>query len=136
MLLNEAIMGRHSIRSFRPDPVEKSLLLTLADAAQQAPSASNLQAWRFLFITDQQLKEKVDLFSPGLSGKPPVILVICSDMHKAARLCKIICEKYPENDAYHTLLGCIDADKGKALTEPEGFAKMLEKASEMLVDCL
>ena len=32
--------------------------------------------------------------------------------------------------------GCIDADKGKALTEPEGFAKMLEKASEMLVDCL
>ena len=61
MLLNEAIMGRHSIRSFRPDPVEKSLLLTLADAAQQAPSASNLQAWRFLFITDQQLKEKVDL---------------------------------------------------------------------------
>ena len=63
-------MGRHSIRSFRPDPVEKSLLLTLADAAQQAPSASNLQAWRFLFITDQQLKEKVDLFSPGLSGKP------------------------------------------------------------------
>ena len=38
-----------------------------------------------MFITDQQLKEKVDLFSPGLSGKPPVILVICSDMHKAAR---------------------------------------------------
>ena len=57
-------------------------------------------------------------------------------MHKAARLCKIICEKYPENDAYRALLGCIDADKGKALTEPEGFAKMLEKASEMLVDCL
>ena len=136
MLLNEAIMGCHSIRSFRPDPVEKSLLLTLADAAQQAPSASNLQAWRFLFITDQQLKEKVDLFSPGLSGKPPVILVICSDMHKAARLCKIICEKYPGNDAYRALLACIDADKGKALTEPEGFAKMLEKASEMLVDCL
>ena len=50
--------------------------------------------------------------------------------------CKIICEKYPENDAYRALLGCIDADKGKALTEPEGFAKMLEKASEMLVDCL
>ena len=79
------LIKRHSIRSFRPDPVEKSLLLTLADAAQQAPSASNLQAWRFLFITDTELREKVDLFSPGLSGKPPVILVICSDMHKAAR---------------------------------------------------
>lgn len=54
----------------------------------------------------------------------------------ASRLCKIICEKYTENDAYRALLACIDADKGKALTEPEGFAKMLEKASEMLVDCL
>lgn len=54
----------------------------------------------------------------------------------ASRLCRIICEKYPEKDAYRVLLGCIDADKGKALTEPECFAKMLEKASEMLVDCL
>ena len=85
MLLNEAILSRHSTRSFRPDPVDRSLLLTLADAAQQAPSASNLQAWRFLFITDPQLKEKVDLFSPGLSGKPPVILVVCSDMEKSIK---------------------------------------------------
>ena len=85
MLLNEAILSRHSTRSFRPDPVDRSLLLTLADAAQQAPSASNLQAWRFLFIIDPQLKEKVDLFSPGLSGKPPVILVVCSDMERAAK---------------------------------------------------
>ena len=61
MLLNEAILSRHSTRSFRPAPVDRALLFTLADAAQQAPSASNLQAWRFLFITDPQLKEKVDL---------------------------------------------------------------------------
>ena len=58
MLLNEAILSRHSTRSFRPDPVDRALLFTLADAAQQAPSASNLQAWRFLFITDPQLKRK------------------------------------------------------------------------------
>ena len=88
MLLNEAILSRHSTRSFRPDPVDRALLFTLADAAQQAPSASNLQAWRFLFITDPQLKEKVDLFSPGLSGKPPVILVVCSDMEKVVKILK------------------------------------------------
>lgn len=85
MELQEAIYGRHSIRSFRPDPVSEELLLELADAAQYAPSASNLQAWRFLFVTDVKLKEKVDLFSPGLSGKPPVILVICSDLEKARK---------------------------------------------------
>lgn len=85
MLLDEAIHNRHSIRSFRPDAVSEEQLLKLADAAQLAPTASNLQAWRFLFITDPLLKEKVDLFSPGLSGKPPVILVICSDMDKVQK---------------------------------------------------
>lgn len=79
----EAMKNRHSIRAFRTDAVSEEILLKLADAGQQAPSASNLQAWRFLFVTDTQLKEKVDLFSPGLSGKPPVILVLCSDMEKA-----------------------------------------------------
>lgn len=83
MELQDAIMNRHSIRSFKPDAVPEELLLRLADAAQNAPTASNLQAWRFLFVTEPSLKEKVDLFSPGLSGKPPVILVICSDMEKA-----------------------------------------------------
>ena len=85
MELYDAIKNRHSIRSFSPEPVPEDLLLQLADAAQQAPTASNLQAWKFLFVTDPALKEKVDLVSPGLSGKPPVILVICSDMEKASR---------------------------------------------------
>lgn len=85
MKVEEAIKSRHSIRSFKPDKVEEGVLLKLADAGQHAPSASNLQSWRFLFITSSQLKEKVDLFSPGLSGKPPVILVICSDMEKVRK---------------------------------------------------
>lgn len=82
MKVEDAIKSRHSIRAFKPDKVEEEILVKLADAGQYAPSASNLQSWRFLFITDSKLKEKVDLFSPGLSGKPPVILVICSDMEK------------------------------------------------------
>lgn len=45
----------------------------------------------------------------------------------ASRLCKIICEKYPENDAYRALLGCIDADKGKALTERKVSPKCWKK---------
>ena len=80
MLLNEAITGRHSIRSFRPDPVEKSLLLTLADAAQQAPSASNLQAWRFLpdplicwFIRQRLTEEPPAMLPQALS--------LCSHMY-------------------------------------------------------
>ena len=85
MELLTAINERHSIRSFEEKKVPEELLLKLADAAQKAPSASNLQAWRFLFVTDEEKREKVDFFSPGLSGRPPVILVICSDMAKALK---------------------------------------------------
>ncbi len=81
MLLDDAILKRNSVRSFAQEAVSNELLLQLAEAGQHAPTASNLQAWRFLFVTDPLLKEKVDMFSPGLSGKPPVILVICSDLH-------------------------------------------------------
>ena len=71
MELLTAIKERHSIRSFEEKKVPEELLLKLADAAQKAPSASNLQAWRFLFVTDEEKREKVDFFSPGLSGRPP-----------------------------------------------------------------
>ena len=85
MEILKAIEQRHSIRSFQEKKVPKEVLIKLADAAQRAPSASNLQAWKFLFVTEDALREKVDFFSPGLSGKPPVILVICSDMEKALK---------------------------------------------------
>ena len=85
MELQRAIGERHSIRSFKKDAVPEDVLLKLADAGQKAPSTSNMQAWRFLFVTDPALKEKVDLFAQGLSGKPPVILVICSDREAALK---------------------------------------------------
>lgn len=85
MNVTEAIQSRRSIRKFQDKPVPAELLLKLADAGRSAPSASNLQAWKFIFVTLPELVSKVDLFSPGLSGKPPVILVICSDMDYALK---------------------------------------------------
>ena len=84
MTISEALEKRRSIRNFSSKPVSEELLLELARAGRLAPSASNLQAWQFFFLTDPELVKKVDLFSPGLSGHPPVILAICSDMGYAA----------------------------------------------------
>lgn len=57
-------------------------------------------------------------------------------MEAASRISKMLCEKYPESEEYRQLLACIESGKGKALTEPEQFMEMLEKASELLVDCM
>ena len=80
----EAIRQRRSTRSFSSRMVPDEMLRELVRAGALAPSASNLQAWQFFFLTDPELVKKVDLFSPGLSGHPPVILAICSDMGYAA----------------------------------------------------
>ena len=79
MELQEALYKRRSIRKFKADSVDRKILLELVEKAVLAPSASNLQAWRFCIIDDPSQVRKVDMFSPGLSGKPPVIIAVCSD---------------------------------------------------------
>ena len=81
----EAIMQRRSTRRFSSRTVPDELLKELVKAGALAPSASNLQAWQFYLLTDPALVRRVDLFSPGLSGNPPVIMAICSDMEYAAK---------------------------------------------------
>lgn len=85
MNFDEVLTKRRSIRKFTDRPVERGLLLELVEKAVLAPSASNLQAWRFCIVDDPALVRKVDMFSPGLSGKPPVILAVCSDYGYAER---------------------------------------------------
>lgn len=54
----------------------------------------------------------------------------------ASRVCRILISQQPENVEYKRLASCIEAGKGKALTEPEKFFDMLREASSLLVDCL
>ena len=78
-----AIRARRSVRAFSDQPVSRGLLRSLVEAAAWAPSASNVQAWRFCVVDDPELVRKLDLVSPGLSGKPPVIVVVLSDREYA-----------------------------------------------------
>ena len=76
MELTEVIEKRRSIRKFSDKPVSREILEELIKAAALAPTASNLQAWRFFVADDPELVRDIDSFSPGLSGKPPVIIAI------------------------------------------------------------
>jgi len=40
-------------------PIEESVLRECLDLAVQAPTGSNAQGWQFMFVTDQQKKEKI-----------------------------------------------------------------------------
>lgn len=47
----EQLKTRRSLRRFRPEPVERSVLQRLFEAAITAPSATNRQPWRFAAVT-------------------------------------------------------------------------------------
>ncbi len=51
--MEEVIETRCSIRHFRPDDVPDELIRQVLEAARLAPSASNIQPWRFLVIIDK-----------------------------------------------------------------------------------
>ncbi|GAA0345222.1 nitroreductase family protein [Bacillus carboniphilus] len=78
----DAIESRHSIRKFVEDPIPKEDLNQIFELVRLAPSAWNLQPWRFHVVTDTNLKEKLKEASYGqqqVTSAPAVVLVI-SDM--------------------------------------------------------
>jgi Nitroreductase len=54
MELFEAIHARRAMRQYRPDPVPKEAIHKVLDAANQAPSAMNLQQWEFVVVTSPE----------------------------------------------------------------------------------
>lgn len=59
MELFEAIHARRAVRQYRPDPVPKEEIQKILDAANQAPSAMNLQQWEFVVVTSRDTIRKM-----------------------------------------------------------------------------
>lgn len=53
----EAIKKRRSVRFFHSKPVERAKVITIIEAGNQAPSAGNLQPWRFIIVEDEAIKK-------------------------------------------------------------------------------
>jgi nitroreductase len=59
MDLNEAIIGRRSVREYTAQPVDDTTIGCLIDAAVQAPSAVNQQPYTFTVVRDQSMLDRV-----------------------------------------------------------------------------
>jgi nitroreductase len=86
MTLSEIMLKRRSVRKFldgAEGAVEREKIEACLEAARLAPSANNVQPWRFLVVDDPELKER--LAEAAFSGiyricrfaaRAPVIVVI------------------------------------------------------------
>lgn len=57
--LFEAIYTTRALRRLRPEAVPNDALFQVLDAAIRAPSGQNAQDWRFVVITDSDLKQRM-----------------------------------------------------------------------------
>jgi nitroreductase len=59
MNVHEAIKNRRSVREFSTRPIPAASVARLRDAMRLAPSACNLQPWRFVLVSDPHLRNQV-----------------------------------------------------------------------------
>ena len=85
MTVTEAAEARRSIRAFTPDPVPEEDLREMLRVAGLAPSAFNVQPWRWVAVREPELKARLGAAAYGqkqVTGAPAVI-VLYSDMADA-----------------------------------------------------
>ncbi|MCX7934314.1 MAG: nitroreductase family protein [Planctomycetota bacterium] len=95
MDIYEAIRRRKSVRSFRDQDVPEETLMRILEAARLAPSAKNLQEWRFVIVRDRAMRRQLAEAAAGQTfvGEAPVILVCYAETDNHVMRCGQLC--YP-----------------------------------------
>jgi len=75
----EAIKRRRSIRKYQDREIEEEKINRVLDAGRLAPSARNLQDWRFIVIRDKKTRQKLIPAAKGQTfiGEAPVVIAAC-----------------------------------------------------------
>jgi nitroreductase len=84
MEIGDCIEGRTSVRNFKPDPVDDSILREALRMANLAPSAGNLQARDFVVVRDISSKKALAAaaFEQDFIRTAPVVIVCCANMQR------------------------------------------------------
>lgn len=86
-LLNvrDAAVQRRSIRAFGPQPIPREDLDGILDVVRLAPSAFNVQPWRFVIVETPELKAQLAAaaFNQRQVHSAPAVIVLYSDMQDA-----------------------------------------------------
>jgi len=83
----DAIKGRRSVRKYTDRKIPKEKLEEIMEAAVWSPSGSNVQAWEFIVVENNDAIKKIKTFSPGIFGNPAVMIIVCRDLKRAYEVC-------------------------------------------------
>lgn len=76
----DVLTKRRSIRKFKEEEVAPEAIESIIEAGRRAPSASNLQAWRYVIVKDPTVRAKLAKASPvSFFSTAPVMIICCID---------------------------------------------------------
>lgn len=83
----KAVKERRSIRDFQKKKIPRDIVDKLVDALIWAPSAGNLQARKFYFIKDGDLKKKIATaaLKQNFLAEAPLVIIGCTDSRISSR---------------------------------------------------
>ncbi|MDO8661406.1 MAG: nitroreductase family protein [Candidatus Woesearchaeota archaeon] len=88
MDIEKAIALRRSVRKYLDIPVEMEKVGNILDAGRFAPSAGNIQPWRFVLITDPDCRQKIAeaCVQQYWMARAPLHIVVAVESHKSKRM--------------------------------------------------
>ena len=80
MAMLNVIKNRYSVRAYQDRPVESEVLQTVLEAARLAPSARNMQDWRFVVVQDAALRQRLMAAANNQTfvAQAPVVIACCA----------------------------------------------------------
>ncbi len=74
------IETRVSTREYTSEPVGDEVVSRVLEAGRLAPSAKNRQSWRFVVVTDEKVRKKIEdaAFGQEYVGMAPVVIALCT----------------------------------------------------------
>lgn len=89
MDVSEAIRKRRSIRKYQARKVENDKIERVLEAGRLAPSAKNLQEWRFIVVRDDGRRRRLAEAAKGQTfvGEAPVVIAACATMTDYVMTC-------------------------------------------------
>ena len=83
----DAIKNRRSIKSFKNHEMTKNEIHQLLEFAILSPTSYNIQNWRFVIVTKQDLKDQLCSLSYGQRqvAEASLVIILCADLKSWAK---------------------------------------------------
>jgi nitroreductase len=80
MSLTDHILNRRSIRRYEKKEIPEEVLNQIFEAGRNAPSAANMQPFRFIILKDKEIKKKLSSTFSRFLKDAPVVIVGCANV--------------------------------------------------------